>query len=40
MGDGTFGRTLRCVNKNTQEVLAVKVVRAVTRYAHSAKIEA
>jgi len=40
LGDGTFGRALRCLDVKTQEILAVKVVRAVQRYAHSAKIEA
>jgi len=39
LGDGTFGRALRCLDVKTQEILAVKVVRAVQRYAHSAKIE-
>jgi hypothetical protein len=37
LGDGTFGRALRCTEKKTT---AVKVIRAVPRYANSAKIEA
>jgi len=40
LGDGTFGRALRCVEKKNQEVVAVKVIRAVPRYAQSARIEA
>jgi hypothetical protein len=40
LGDGTFGRALRCTEKKTQEITAVKVIRAVPRYANSAKIEA
>ena len=46
LGDGTFGRALKCVQLNQMEtykeesVYAVKVVRAVQRYTESAKFEA
>jgi dual-specificity kinase len=40
LGDGTFGRALKCKDNKTSEVVAVKIVRAVDRYAESAKIEA
>ena len=50
MGDGTFGRVLKCIQvfdkkgqkakANKEEVYAVKVVRAVQRYTESAKFEA
>ena len=40
LGDGTFGRALLCRNKLNDANVAVKVVRAVSRYADSAKIEA
>ena len=50
LGDGTFGRALKCVELPNQmaapdsvkegETYAVKVVRAVPRYAESAKFEA
>jgi len=40
LGDGTFGRALKCRDKKTGDDVAVKIVRAVSRYAESAKIEA
>jgi dual-specificity kinase len=40
LGDGTFGRALKCNDRKTNEAVAVKIVRAVSRYAESAKIEA
>ena len=40
LGDGTFGRALRCQPLDNEEEVAVKVVRAVDRYTSSAKIEA
>jgi len=40
LGVGTFGRVLACVDKKTQTVVAVKVVRAVKRYTRSARLEA
>ena len=38
--DGTFVRSIKCKDRKTNEVVAVKIVRAVSRYAESAKIEA
>lgn len=40
LGDGTFGRALKCKDRKKNEIVAVKIVRAVSRYAESAKIEA
>ncbi len=40
LGDGTFGRALQCEDIISNNVVAVKVVRAVERYTDSAKIEA
>ena len=40
LGDGTFGRALQCEDIEQNKIVAVKVVRAVERYTHSAKIEA
>ena len=46
LGDGTFGRALKCVQVTGPndsidgDVYAVKVVRAVQRYTDSAKFEA
>lgn len=40
LGDGTFGRTLQCIEVNENRIYAVKVVRAVARYTESAKTEA
>jgi dual-specificity kinase len=40
LGDGTFGRALKCEDMVNKNVVAVKVVRAVERYTDSAKIEA
>lgn len=40
LGDGTFGRALKCQDMQTNEILAVKVIRAVPRYTDSARIEA
>lgn len=39
LGDGTFGRTLKCQNLRDQSYYAIKVIRAVKRYNQSAKIE-
>jgi dual-specificity kinase len=39
LGDGTFGRTLKCQNLRDQQYYAVKIIRAVKRYNSSAKIE-
>jgi dual-specificity kinase len=40
LGDGTFGRALKCLNIIENKHYAVKVIRAVPRYNESAKIEA
>ena len=40
LGDGTFGRALKCKDRTTNQVVAVKIVRGVARYAESAQIEA
>lgn len=40
MGDGTFGRALKCLNIIENKHYAIKVIRAVKRYNESAKIEA
>ena len=39
LGDGTFGRTLKCLNLKDNSYYAVKIIRAVRRYNSSAKIE-
>ena len=44
LGDGTFGRCLKCVpvhtdSKQETQEWAVKVIRAVQRYSDSARIE-
>lgn len=39
-GLGTFGRVLECLDKQRNEVVAIKVVRKVDKYTESAKIEA
>ena len=32
LGDGTFGRTLKCQNVKSQNYYAVKIIRSVPRY--------
>ncbi|KAK9741754.1 hypothetical protein RND81_03G125800 [Saponaria officinalis] len=39
MGEGTFGRVLECLDHQTQEVVAIKVVRSNSRYRGGAMIE-
>ncbi|PHJ22116.1 cmgc lammer [Cystoisospora suis] len=39
MGEGTFGRVLRCADVQLQREVAVKVVRDVSRYTSAARIE-
>ena len=39
LGDGTFGRCLKCVPLDGSKEWAVKVIRAVARYTDSARIE-
>ena len=40
MGDGTFGRVYEVISLRSGEKYACKIIRAVTRYIKSAKIEA
>jgi len=40
MGDGTFGRVLKCQDKKTKDIVAVKVVKGVKRYCEHAEAEA
>ncbi|KNA11783.1 hypothetical protein SOVF_131910 isoform A, partial [Spinacia oleracea] len=39
MGEGTFGRVLECLDNQTQEHVAIKVVRSNSRYRGAAMIE-
>ncbi|XP_048133016.1 serine/threonine-protein kinase AFC2 isoform X2 [Rhodamnia argentea] len=39
MGEGTFGRVLECWDRQTQEYVAVKVVRSIKKYRDAAMIE-
>ncbi|KAL8434559.1 hypothetical protein Efla_000075 [Eimeria flavescens] len=40
LGDGTFGRVLKCADVRQQTLVAIKVVRDVARYTSAAHIEA
>ena len=40
LGDGTFGRVLRCVDNKYKDTVAIKVIRDVPRYVENALIEA
>ena len=40
LGVGTFGRVLRCYDRNYDDHVALKVVRRVKKYTESAMIEA
>mmetsp|Transcript_99035 Transcript_99035/g.288851 ORF Transcript_99035/g.288851 Transcript_99035/m.288851 type:complete len:409 (+) Transcript_99035:41-1267(+) len=40
LGDGTFGRVLRCRDAKTESAVAVKVVKGVKRYCQQAESEA
>jgi dual-specificity kinase len=40
LGDGTFGRALKCEEVESGEIVAIKIIRAVPRYTESARIEA
>ncbi|KAL8432163.1 hypothetical protein ACSSS7_004775 [Eimeria intestinalis] len=40
LGDGTFGRVLKCADVRLQTHVAIKVVRDVARYTSAARIEA
>ncbi|KAA8525310.1 hypothetical protein F0562_007165 [Nyssa sinensis] len=39
MGEGTFGRVLECWDRQTQEYVAIKVVRSIRKYRDAAMIE-
>ncbi|KAK9208031.1 hypothetical protein WN944_000383 [Citrus x changshan-huyou] len=39
MGEGTFGRVLECWDRQTQERVAIKVVRSIRKYRDAAMIE-
>lgn len=39
MGKGTFGKVYQCRDRKHNDVVAVKVVRAIERYIDSARIE-
>eukprot|EP01031_Cornospumella_fuschlensis_P025628 gene25628-30950_t len=40
LGKGTFGKVYKCLDTKHQDYVALKVVRSIKRYIHSAKIEA
>ncbi|RYY89689.1 hypothetical protein EON63_00215 [archaeon] len=40
LGKGTFGKVYKCTDTKHQDTVALKVVRSIKRYIHSAKIEA
>eukprot|EP01031_Cornospumella_fuschlensis_P025821 gene25821-31184_t len=40
LGKGTFGKVYKCLDTKHQDHVALKVVRSIKRYIHSAKIEA
>ena len=40
MGTGTFGKVYRCKDPKHDDIVAVKVIRNIERYIHSAKTEA
>ncbi|MCO5572222.1 hypothetical protein L7F22_025974 [Adiantum nelumboides] len=39
MGEGTFGRVLECWDEESQEVVAIKVIRSAEKYREAAMIE-
>ena len=39
MGEGQFSRVVEAVDRSTGAVVAVKVIRAIRRYAKSAEVE-
>ncbi|XP_060201767.1 serine/threonine-protein kinase AFC1-like isoform X2 [Lycium barbarum] len=39
MGEGTFGRVLECLDNETKELVAIKVVRSIHKYREAAMIE-
>lgn len=40
IGEGTFGKVYKCLDEKYDDVVAIKVVRGISRYVDSAKIEA
>jgi serine/threonine protein kinase len=40
MGLGTFGKVFQCKDKKYNDIVAVKVIRSIKKYARSAKLEA
>lgn len=40
LGVGTFGKVYQCSDKKYQDVVAIKVIRNIKRYLHSAEVEA
>jgi len=38
-GEGTFGKVVQCWDRQTHSYVAIKVVRAVSKYSEAAKIE-
>nr|XP_009775362.1 PREDICTED: serine/threonine-protein kinase AFC1-like [Nicotiana sylvestris] len=39
MGEGTFGQVLECLDNETKELVAIKVVRSIHKYREAAMIE-
>ncbi|XP_043701618.1 serine/threonine-protein kinase AFC1-like [Telopea speciosissima] len=39
MGEGTFGQVLECLDNETQELVAIKIVRSILKYREAAMIE-
>ncbi len=39
LGEGTFGKVVECIDRDTRENVAVKIIRAVSKYTEAAEIE-
>ena len=39
IGEGTFGQVLECWDRETKEMVAIKVVRSIKKYREAARIE-
>ncbi|KAM7250673.1 hypothetical protein ACFE04_022556 [Oxalis oulophora] len=39
IGEGTFGQVLECLDKETKEIVAIKVVRSIKKYREAAMLE-
>ena len=39
LGEGTFGKVVEAVDRNTKKSYAVKIIRAVQKYRDASKIE-